>query len=113
MMLLIINLILLFLGCLLDAMAMLIVLTPILVPVMVSLGIDPVHFGVVFVLNLTIGLLTPPYGVVMFISSAVAKVTIKEFVAEAWPMILVLIVVLFLSVYIPTLVLFVPHALMP
>ena len=112
-MLLIINLILLVLGCLLDAMAMLIVLTPILVPVMVSLGIDPVHFGVIFVLNLTIGLLTPPYGVVMFISSAIARVTIKEFVIEGWPMILVLVVVLFLCVYVPSLVLFVPHLLMP
>jgi tripartite ATP-independent transporter DctM subunit len=112
-MLLIINLILLVLGCLLDAMAMLIVLTPILVPVMVSLGIDPVHFGVIFVLNLTIGLLTPPYGVVMFISSAVAKVTIKEFVVEAWPMILVLVGVLFMAVYMPSLVLFVPNLLMP
>ena len=112
-MLLIISLVLLVLGCVLDAMAMLIVLTPILVPVMVSLGIDPVHFGVIFVLNLTIGLLTPPYGVVMFISSAIARVTIREFVVEAWPMLLVLVVVLFLCVYVPGLVLFVPHLMMP
>ncbi len=112
-MLLLINLILLVLGCLLDALAMLIVLTPILVPVVASLGIDPVHFGVVMVLNLTIGLLTPPYGVVMFISSAIAKVTIPEFVGEGWPMILALIAVLFLAIFVPGLVLALPHVLMP
>jgi C4-dicarboxylate transporter DctM subunit len=112
-MLVLINLILLVLGCILDALAMLIVLTPILVPVVVSLGIDPVHFGVVMVLNLTIGLLTPPFGVVMFISSAIARVTIPEFVAEGWPMILGLIIVLFLCVFAPGLVLALPRALMP
>jgi TRAP-type C4-dicarboxylate transport system permease large subunit len=112
-MLVLINLILLVLGCLLDALAMLIVLTPILVPVVVSLGIDPVHFGVVMVLNLTIGLLTPPFGVVMFISSAIARVTIPDFVAEGWPMILGLIIVLFLCVFAPGLVLALPRALMP
>ncbi len=112
-MLVLITLILLVLGCLLDALAMLIVLTPILVPVVVSLGIDPVHFGVVMVLNLTIGLLTPPFGVVMFISSAIARVTIPEFVAEGWPMILGLIIVLFLCVFAPGLVLALPRALMP
>lgn len=113
MMLVLINLILLVLGCLLDALAMLIVLTPILVPVVVSLGIDPVHFGVVMVLNLTIGLLTPPFGVVMFISSAIARVTIPDFVAEGWPMILGLVIVLFLCVFAPGLVLALPRALMP
>jgi C4-dicarboxylate transporter DctM subunit len=112
-MLIFINLILLVLGCLLDALAMLIVLTPILVPVVVSLGIDPVHFGVVMVLNLTIGLLTPPYGVVMFISSAIAKVTIPEFVEEGWPMILGLTAVLFLCIFFPWLVLALPRVLMP
>jgi len=112
-MLLLINLILLVLGCLLDALALLIVLTPILVPVVVSLGIDPVHFGVVMVLNLTIGLLTPPFGVVMFIASAIAKVTIPEFVKEGWPMILSLVVVLFLCILFPGLVLTVPRLLMP
>lgn len=112
-MLVLINLILLVLGCLLDALAMLIVLTPILVPVVVPLGIDPVHFGVVMVLNLTIGLLTPPFGVVMFIASAIAKVTIPEFVKEGWPMILGLIGVLFLSIFFPALVLSLPRLLMP
>jgi C4-dicarboxylate transporter DctM subunit len=111
--LLLINLILLVFGCIMDAMAMLIVLTPILVPVMVSLGIDPVHFGVVMVLNLTIGLLTPPFGVVMFIASSIAKVTIPEFVKEGWPMILGLIGVLFLSIFFPVLVLSLPRLVMP
>jgi C4-dicarboxylate transporter DctM subunit len=112
-MLLVINAILLVLGCILDAMALLIVLTPILVPVVGGLGIDPIHFGVVMVLNLTIGLLTPPFGVVMFIASAIAKVTVPEFVQEGWPMILGLIGILLLCILFPGVVLTLPQLLMP
>lgn len=111
--LLLITGVVLVLGCFVDAMPMLIVLTPILVPVGQQLGIDPVHFGVVFSLTLTIGLLTPPYGVAMYIACAVGKVSIAEFARQFWPMFAALVVVLLAITLWPPLVMFVPNLLMP
>lgn len=111
--LLLITSVVLVLGCFVDAMPMLIVLTPILVPVTTRLGVDPVHFGVAFTLTLTIGLLTPPYGVAMYIACAVGKVSIAEFSRQFWPMFVALAAVLLLTVLFPPLVLFLPNLLMP
>ncbi len=109
--LLIVNVFLLVLGCFEAVMPVLIVLTPILVPALTKLGIDPVHFGVVFTLNLLIGLLTPPFGASMFLVVRIGQITMKEFLAEGWPFILALIVLLFLLTYFPGIVLLLPRAL--
>lgn len=109
--LLIVNVFLLVLGCFEAVMPILIVLTPILVPALSRLGIDPVHFGVVFTLNLLIGLLTPPFGASMFLVVRIGHTTMKAFIVEGWPFILALVVLLFLLTYFPTIVLLLPRHL--
>ncbi len=107
--LLIVNVFLLALGCFEAVMPILIVLTPILVPALTKLGVDPVHFGVVLTLNLLVGLLTPPFGASMFLVVRIGQVTMKEFLVEGWPFILALIVLLFLLTYFPAIVLVLPR----
>ena len=103
------NLVFLVLGCLLDTTTLLLVLVPLLLPVARALGVDLVHFGVVMVLNMMIGLLTPPYGVLLFVLSGLAGTPVKEIVRELVPFILVLIAVLFLITFVPSLVLALPR----
>ena len=107
--LLVINLFLLLVGCFMEAIASLILLTPILVPIVKTIGVDPVHFGVVMSLNLMIGLLTPPVGMALFVVQRVAGLSFDQVVRGTAPFILPLIVVLFLITYVPDLVLFVPR----
>ena len=102
------NLVFLVLGCLLDTTTLLLVLVPLLVPVAKSLGVDLVHFGVVIVVNMMIGLLTPPYGVLLFVLSGLAGAPVKEIVRELIPFIAALIAVLFLLIFLPSLVLALP-----
>lgn len=106
--LLLINIILLFLGTVLEPVVILILVVPIFQPLILELGIDPVHFGVVITLNLMIGLLTPPMGSVIFIMMAVAKVSMGELMRECWPFMLALLVLLLVLTYIPWLTLVVP-----
>ena len=110
--LLFINIFLLIVGCFIEANAALITLTPILFPIIVKAGIDPVHFGVMMVLNLMIGLITPPVGMSMYILCDIAKVSTLEFSREIWPFVIALVVVLILVTYFPALVLFVPDLVM-
>lgn len=110
MFLLLINVIVLVLGCFLEAVSLLIMITPVLVPLAATYGVDPVHFGVVLVLNLTIGLNTPPVGMNMFIVCAISKVTVVQYTREAWPFLLALLLVLLLITYVPQTVLFLPAA---
>ncbi len=110
--LLVINIILLILGCFFETLSLLILLVPVLMPLVRALGIDPVHFGVMFVLNLMIGLITPPVGMSMFISAAIAKIRVTEFAREIPLFIVALLVVLALITYVPSLVLFLPDLLM-
>jgi len=110
--LLLINVFLLIVGCFIEANAALITLTPILYPIIVKAGIDPVHFGVMMVLNLMIGLITPPVGMSMYILCNITKVSTLQFSREIWPFIIALVLVLFLVTYVPTLVLFVPNLVM-
>ncbi|MBI5584729.1 MAG: TRAP transporter large permease, partial [Deltaproteobacteria bacterium] len=107
--LLIINIFLLLVGCLVDPFTALFLLIPILVPVVQKVGVDPIHFGVVMVLNLMIGLSTPPVGGLLFVTTVMAKVRMNELVREIYPFILLFIGVLFLITYVPALVLFLPH----
>jgi tripartite ATP-independent transporter DctM subunit len=107
--LLIVNVALLVLGCFLEGTANLIILTPILMPVVTELGIDPVAFGVMMVLNLTIGGITPPFGTMMYTVCAVNKVETMDYVKAIWPFLIAVLAVLFLITYIPGLVTFLPN----
>ena len=107
--LLLINLFLLFLGTFMETTASLIILTPILLPLAVKLGIDPIHFGLVMVLNLVIGLITPPLGVCLFIACSIARITLEDIVKAIAPFLIAAIAVLFIVTYIPELVLWLPR----
>jgi tripartite ATP-independent transporter DctM subunit len=110
--LLLINLMLIVVGMLVEGTAALIILTPILVPVVVKLGIDPVHFGLVMVVNLTIGGVTPPVGTLMYTTCTILRVPMDRFTVEALPLLGALFFVLFLITYVPWLVLVLPNLMM-
>lgn len=106
--LLIVNLVLLFLGMFIEGNAAIIVLVPLLMPTVRMLGIDPIHFGVVMILNLAIGCLTPPMGTVMFVATAITGTKIADFIREVMPLFLALIIVLLMITFIPALTTFLP-----
>ncbi len=110
--LLLIDAVLLVLGCFVEVLALLILLTPVLVPVISRVGIDPVHFGVVITLVLTIGTITPPVGLVMYVTSRIAGITLGEFSREIWPLLLALVAALVSITVFPQLVLWMPNRLM-
>jgi len=99
--LLFINLLLLLIGCFMDQTAALIILGPILAPLAIKLGVHPLHFGIIMILNLVIGLTTPPLGVCLFTCCSIAGITIEEITRHIWPMILYMLAVLMLVTYIP------------
>ncbi len=107
--LLIVNGVLLFLGCLLDASTILLVVVPIFIPAAKALGIDMVHFGLVVVVNLMIGLVTPPYGLLLFIVSNISKAPLRTIVRVALPFIFALCVALGCITFLPDLVLWLPR----
>ena len=106
--LLIVNIALLIFGMVMDTTAILLVAVPVLVPVMKALGIDPVHFGIVMVINLLIGTLTPPFGVLLFVMAEVAKVEYRPLLRQTVPFYLPLIIFLGLVTYVPSLSLSLP-----
>jgi tripartite ATP-independent transporter DctM subunit len=106
--LLLVNVLLLIIGCFLETVAAITILVPVLLPIMTKAGVDPVHFGLVMVFNLMIGLLTPPVGMVLFVLARVAKVSVERAAAAVVPFLLPLVVVLFLITYLPGLVLWLP-----
>jgi len=110
--LLVLNVVLLVLGMFLDATAILIIVVPVLVPVFAALGLDPVHMGVMVVWNLMIGMVTPPFGLVMYVVCHILKVTITDFTRELWPFLLALVAILLTITYVPELVLFLPNLAM-
>jgi tripartite ATP-independent transporter DctM subunit len=109
MMLLIINAFLLFLGMFLEGGAVLIIVAPLLVPVMRTIGVDLVHFGLIVIVNIMIGGITPPFGSMMFTTCAITKVPVGDFVKEVWPFIIALVLVLLVVTYIPAIVMFLPN----
>ena len=109
--LIVVNLTFLVLGCFIDATTMLLVLVPVLLPTVTVLGIDPVYFGVIIVFNITIGLVTPPYGLLLFVLSAITRIPLKEIIRESWGLIGSMIVSLALLVAFPPLVMWLPRAL--
>jgi len=111
MFLLIVNIFLLIVGCLMETAAALIMLVPILAPIAASYGIDPLHFGFVVVMNLVIGLITPPVGVVLFVVGGLANISMERVVRAVWPHLICQLVVLALVTYFPELSLWVPRTL--
>lgn len=109
--LLAVNVMLLVSGCMLPTQVMLFVFIPIMMPAVISFGIDPVHFGIVAIVNLMIGLNTPPFGLQLFVASGVLKVSVRDILKESWPMLICLMVVLLLITYIEPLVMFLPRFL--
>ena len=109
--LLLINILLLVLGCLVDMAPSILICTPILLPVMVNFGVDPVHFGMIMLLNLGIGLCHPPVGAILFVGCAVGKVTIEEVMRRIWPFYGVMFMVLMLVTYVPSISLWLPRLL--
>ena len=110
--LLIINAVLLFLGCFMEGISVMLLVVPILMPVIMRMGIDPVHFGVMMTLNLMIGLLTPPVGLCLYCVSSVAKLPISDLVKEVWPYLIALLVVLLLVAFWPSLTVWLPNLVM-
>jgi tripartite ATP-independent transporter DctM subunit len=108
--LLIINVMLLVLGTFMDMSPLIVITTPILLPVVMEVGVDPVHFGIIMMLNLGIGLVTPPVGSVLFVSAAVGGLPVEKSVKTIWPFYLALVASLILITYVPALSLTLPAA---
>jgi TRAP-type C4-dicarboxylate transport system permease large subunit len=107
-MLFIVNVAFLILGMFIDTMAITLVFIPMILPVMNSMGIDLVHFGVVIVLNMMIGLSTPPFGMLLFVTSGLTGAKLKDVIKEMTPFLILFIGVLFLLTYVPEIVLWLP-----
>lgn len=110
--LLLINLMLLVLGCIMDMAPIIFIVTPILLPVMKALGMDPVHFGVMMIFNLAIGLCTPPVGSALFVGCAVGKSSIEKVTREMLPMYAVMLIGLLLVTFVPALSTWLPNLIM-
>lgn len=111
MLLLIINVILLIAGTFIDTTSAVVIFTPLFLPLVQSFGIDLVHFGLIMAVNLTIGMCTPPLGVCLFVSGSIAKIPLKAQFKDLLPMLMVLIIILLIVTYIPTLTLLLPNLL--
>ncbi len=107
-MLLVINVILLIVGTFIDTTSAIVIFAPLFIPICKALGINLVHFGMIMAVNLTIGMCTPPLGVCLFVSSSIAKISLKDQMKDLLPMLAVLIFVLLLVTYIPSLTLWLP-----
>ncbi|NIO04226.1 MAG: TRAP transporter large permease subunit [Proteobacteria bacterium] len=106
------NIFFLFMGLIIDAVPVMLIFFPVLLPISTELGIDPTHFGVIVVINLVIGLLTPPVGALLFLEAKLADISFKELNAAVWPMTLTLLSVLVLATYFPAIVMFIPNLLL-
>ncbi|MDH5204243.1 MAG: TRAP transporter large permease [Hylemonella sp.] len=109
--LLLVNLVFLVLGCFLDVSVMLLVFVPMLIPSVKALGIDLVHFGVLAVVNMMVGLVTPPFGMLLFVTTALTGISLREMVKEGLPFTLLLLLSLLLLTCFPQIVLWLPHSL--
>lgn len=107
--LLIINFILLVAGTFIDTVSALVIFAPLFLPLTAKFGIDPIHFGLIVAVNLTIGMCTPPLGVCLFVSSGIAKVSLKDMMKDLMPQLIALLVVLAIVTYLPQVVLWLPN----
>jgi TRAP-type C4-dicarboxylate transport system permease large subunit len=104
-----VNIFLLIVGCFMETIASITILVPVLLPLMDKLGVDPVHFGLIMVLNLMIGLLTPPVGMVLYILARVANISFERTTKACLPFLIPLLISLALVTYWPSMVLFLPN----
>ena len=111
MFLLAVNLLLLILGCFLEGTTIILVILPVLLPTAQALGIDMVHFGVMCVVNIMIGLVTPPYGLLLFMMTKIADIPLRDMIREVMPFLYVMIGALLLITLVPDIVLFLPRLL--
>jgi len=109
MFILLVNILVLLLGCILDATVIILVIIPLFIPTCRELGIDLVHFGVLIVVNSMIGLITPPYGILLFVINAVTGIPLREIIAEVWAFLAVLLGALLLMILVPDIVLWLPR----
>ena len=109
--LLFVNVLLLILGCFLEGTTIILVILPVLLPTAQALGIDPVHFGVMAIVNIMLGLVTPPYGLLLFMMNKIADVPLRDMVREVMPFLYVMIGALALITLVPDFVLFLPRLL--
>ena len=107
--LLLVNILFMLLGCFIDTSAIMLVFVPMVLPTVNAFGIDLVHFGVIIVLNMMIGLSTPPYGVLLFIVSGISGAPLRSVIKEILPMIIAMLVVLAVLTYVPSIILFIPN----
>ena len=107
--LIVVNLLILALGCILDAKTIILVIVPLFIPTCEVLGIDLVHFGVLVVVNSMIGLITPPYGILLFVINAVTDIPLREIISEIWAFLVILIAALLIMLLVPDLVLWLPR----
>jgi tripartite ATP-independent transporter DctM subunit len=110
--LLLINILLLVLGCFMEGLAIMLLTVPVLLPLVMQLGVDPVHFGVIVVMNLMIGLITPPFGMALFVVAKVGSIPFHELARTTWPFVIALIGVLLICTYWPWVVMVVPNTLL-
>ena len=112
MVLIMINLLLIFLGTFIEALALQVLVLPMLIPVIIQFGIDPVFFGVLSTLNLMIGILTPPMGMALFVVSRVGKIPVSTITKGVLPLLIPILVTLLLLMFFPQIVLFVPNLIL-
>jgi tripartite ATP-independent transporter DctM subunit len=108
-----VNLVYLVLGCVVDTVPILLVFVPLLMPTVQKLGIDPIHFGVITVFNLLIGLITPPYGLTMYLLCRMSNISLVQFWGYAWPIFLMMIAALGLTTFVPALTVTLPNLVLP
>lgn len=111
--LLLMNLLLILIGMFMEGISAILVLVPVLLPVAISFGIDPLHFGVIVILNLSIGMITPPYGITLYVASSVANRTVLQVSRKIGLPFLLMIAILILATLLPEMVTFLPDLFMP
>lgn len=110
--LLALNILMIILGMFLDAVAVMLIVTPIVLPVLGTLGIDPIHFGIVLIVNMEIAFLTPPIGLNLFVLASIARAPMSEAVRGMWPFVLLMVGFLILITYVPEISLWLPRTVM-
>jgi C4-dicarboxylate transporter DctM subunit len=110
--LLLVNILLLIVGCFMETNAAIIILAPIFIPLMIKIGVDPILFGIIMVVNLAIGMVTPPLGVNLFVACGIGKLTLERISKAVVPFILAMVAALLLITYVPDISMFLPRMLM-
>ena len=111
--LLLMNFLLIFIGMFMEGISAILVMVPVLLPIAVSFGIDPLHFGVIVVMNLSIGMITPPYGITLYVASSVANRSVLQVSRKIGLPFMLIFAILMLTTFFPELAVYLPDTLMP